>query len=384
MQNALKNSQTEDAESLADDMLLKPDTSSSDVMLTKNISELREKIKSARLEKLMARQLESELSIDGLDISDDITSELHEEETQEDWSSVPEIEVPTQYSNSNTAPPRIEFKSKLDVTPSGTNVNINQSRHACDALSERIRDGLEVFSKLSEHTESLKDYLSAFETEFSNLQQSQERLEYLEKQHKSLQHDHREAFAKIDLQKKQIGQLESRMKNVSGVLDTTRDELKKTKEASMRKDQDNRTLKAHLASSEDAIRSLKNNTASLESTLDEATKANQATLEQLSAKETDVGNLMEQVDVLSDQKRQLKSKLEETQVRYDEVNKRGLEQQSQHYSKVHELEKSIRELRRDVDLAKQDKNQAELELKAANNLLALHEEMLEAISDKAH
>ena len=68
------------------------------------------------------------------------------------------------------------------------------------------------------------------------------------------------------------------------------------------------------------------------------------------------------------------------QNKYDELNKHALEQQSQQYARIHELESTLRDVKRQLELKAQEKAELAVELEATNNLLVLHEEMVAALS----
>lgn len=72
--------------------------------------------------------------------------------------------------------------------------------------------------------------------------------------------------------------------------------------------------------------------------------------------------------------------LDNVQNKYEELNKSALEQQSQQYARIHELESSLRDTKRHLELKSKTNAELTVELEATNNLLVLHEEMVAALS----
>lgn len=301
MSNALRRSQQDAVGSLAEEMLHSPGFDASDELDKEGVDELREKIKSARLEKLMARQLESELSIDGLE---PISSSLSEDDfdrwiMSDDMSTLNANET----SNANTPDPlaapdplSIAKAAQLNIPKPATSDLIQDE---VDEVKQMIKSGMDMVDKLNAHSEGLKTSLGKFENDFSRLAMTKRQLQELEDNHKKLVKDYKEASNFISQQRKQVGILEARL-----------------------------------------------NKTSTESA-------------------------------------QYRSKLIGLQEKYDELNRRSLEQQGAHHAKFQELEHKLRELHGELEVTRRDKAQAITELKAANSLLVLHDEMMETLSQKA-
>ncbi len=301
MSNALRKPQEDAVDSLAEEILLNPGYKVSDDMNGRNIDELREKIKSARLEKLMARQLESELSIEGLE---SIATAIPEDEFDR-WIMSDDLSAldTRRTSNINVADP-VQVPDPISATRT-TTLNIpspvtgDAIQDEVDEVKEMIRDGLDMVNKLNAHSEGLKTSLGKFENDFSRLSMTKHQLQELDDNHKKLVKDYKEASTFISHQRKQVGILEARL--------------------------------------------------------------NKTTTESA----------------------QYRAKLIGLQEKYDELNRRSLEQQGAHHAKFQELEHKLRELHGELEVTKRDKTQAITELKAANSLLILHDEMMETLSQKA-
>jgi chromosome segregation ATPase len=74
------------------------------------------------------------------------------------------------------------------------------------------------------------------------------------------------------------------------------------------------------------------------------------------------------------------NELDNIQTKYDELNKSSLEQQSQQYARIHELESVLRDTKRKLEASTKSNSELSLELESTNNLLVLHEEMVTALS----
>ncbi len=125
---------------------------------------IRSKIKAARLEKLMARQLESELSIE-LDTSiapleDDTTVIIDEEIIIQKIEETIELAIPAS-------------KARGYSTGSSKRMrNIQSTRHSCDEMVSRIRSGSDILSGLNEQTTNLVKQLQFMEQEFSRFEEA--------------------------------------------------------------------------------------------------------------------------------------------------------------------------------------------------------------------
>ena len=211
MSNALKRSQQDAVGSLAEEMLLNPGIDVSDSLGNRNIDELREKIKSARLEKLMARQLESELSIEGLE---PIATSISEDEFDR-WIMSDDLSTldPKESSNVNIPHPvSTRHTAELSIPSPSTGDAIQDE---VDEVKEMIRHGMDMVNKLNAHSEGLKTSLGKFENDFSRLAMTKRQLQELEDNHKKLVKDYREASTFISHQRKQVGILEARLSKTS-------------------------------------------------------------------------------------------------------------------------------------------------------------------------
>lgn len=301
MANALRKNVHDPVGSLADELLTNSYDHTTDPALNRNIQELREKIKTARLEKLMARQLESELSIEGLEP----LMETLSDDDFDRWIMSEEIEFPDPDASSNeniphaAAPEPVAPAPVATIAPVAPLPPVEKPRDEIVDINEMIQTGMEMVSKLDEQSRVLKTSMGRFEQGFSKLSETQRKLEQTERQNAKLEQDIKENSIHSAQQRKQISILEARVS-------------KATTEAA-----------------------------------------------------------------------QYRTRMISVQEKFDELNRRSLDQQSTHHNRVQELEYRLREMHGELEANKRDKLQAIAELKAANSLLALHDEMMETLSEGA-
>ncbi len=429
-------------------------------------NEIRAKIKAARLEKLMARQLENELSIE-LDTEIEpakMETEVAELETMDTQETVAfdlekieekqpvELEIPASKARGYSAGSSKRMR------------NIQASRHSCDEMVSRIRSGSDILSGLNEQTTNLVKQLQFMEQEFSRFEEAEVKASKLASDHKRVTAEYEESLNLIEKQNRQLNVLESQRANSNANYEHTKVELEKLQREFQREselfaesqmvnselEQDNRSLKNKLETSQT---SLENTTADLQTTnnalkqkdmeaaraqaeltstkerlanaeisLDTASQELEALSKRFTDKEIESQNLQSQLssateklstsetslihttrelenltaeahdkDMLcakltSDYSSLIKSNskvmndLDNVQTKYDELNKSALEQQSQQYARIHELESVLRDTKRQLELKTKSNAELTVELEATNNLLVLHEEMVAALS----
>lgn len=169
-------------DALDDELLPTPDNDTSSHLMDRNIEHQRRKIKSAILEKLMARQLEQELSI-----------------------TVPEIDQHTMAVNTatQTSASKPEYK-----------------------WNARLQDSMAAVSHLSQQTEVLSEFLELFDQEYGDMEAFCAKYQALESKHASLLEDYHEALSTISGQRDRIEFLEARLKNMLTVFQAAQEGLK--------------------------------------------------------------------------------------------------------------------------------------------------------------
>lgn len=417
---------------------------------------IRAKIKAARLEKLMARQLENELSIE-LDTEiespePDINS-VQTEEVSLSRAKMPiELEIPTSKARG------------YSVGSSKRMRNIQSTRHSCDEMVSRIRSGSDILSGLNEQTTNLVKQLQFMEQEFVRFEEAETIATKLASDHKRVTGEYEEALNLIEKQNRQLDVLETQRVNSNANYESTKIELEKLQRQHQREaelfaesqivnaelEQDNYCLKSKLEAAE---ASFANTTLDLQTTNNalkqkdmEAAKAHAeliSTKERLTNAEISLDATSQELEILSQDFTDKEIELQNTQSqlsastekllaidanlahatkelesltteahdkdmmcakltsdyssliksnskvmadfdniqkKYDELNKHALEQQSQQYARIHELESTLRDTRRKLELKEKSNAELSVELEATNNLLVLHEEMVAALS----
>ncbi|MEM9330859.1 MAG: hypothetical protein AAGA53_06005 [Pseudomonadota bacterium] len=375
MHQAVKQLAAELATDL-DDQELVPSNDVNQSPVNKSIDELREKIKSARLEKLMARQLETELSIDHIEIetpeeNSELEAQLVHDPVDEEISSTElTSEMPESQSNGVYS---------ILSNQTGT-MNVLESRRTCDDMRDKIKNSSEVLTGLAEQADGLANYLQLVERDLAGFQSAKVRIKELEEKSDQLRIQRQEAQAMVEKQKKQIEMLETMRKSSANAHESAKNEIAQLNNSVRKKDREIGNLQTSVADIERDRNSLKSEISKLEMELSQGTQALKSTREKLRNKDVELTKVVSDLNALSAENEQNVDKFADLQAKYNELNKRGLEQQNQHYSKIHELENSVRELKRQVETNNREKSELAVELSAANNLLVLHEEMISALS----
>lgn len=184
---------------------------------------IRAKIKAARLEKLMARQLESELS---LEIEDDLQVNMPKEEVpmaEEPLKTAPAEETArSDYKRPDTP----ASKSRGYTLGSSKRMrNIQTTRTASEDMLANIRSGADLFASLNERTNTLVNQLSFIEQEFVNFEEAEIRAAKIAEQHKRVTAEYEEALDLIEKQNRQLNVLESQRAASNSSLEATRKDL---------------------------------------------------------------------------------------------------------------------------------------------------------------
>ncbi|MEM9279630.1 MAG: hypothetical protein AAGA76_13755 [Pseudomonadota bacterium] len=359
-----------------DDQELVPGNDVNASSVSKNIEELREKIKSARLEKMMARQLETELSIDKIEI----------EEPQD----TPELDIDNvlnkvgqQLSGVYSEQPESHSRQRTSYsTPvnQAYAINRHEPRRTCDEMVDKIKNSSEVLSDIAEQASELVQYLQVVEGDLANFETAKIRIKELEEKTEQIRIERHEAQAIVDKQKKQIEMLETMRKTAVSGHESAKSEILELKESIRGKDLELNNLKSDVSQSEREKNILKSEIGKLEAELSEGTKELKTTRDNLKNKDIELAKVVSDLNSLTTENEQNSDKLAKLQGKYNDLNKRGLEQQNEHFGKIHELESTVRELRSRIETHEREKSELNVELNASNNLLVLHEEMIAALS----
>lgn len=217
---------------------------------------IRAKIKAARLEKLMARQLESELSFELDTDIEPSTAEIEltaPVEILEPKAEAPvELEVPASKARGYSAGSSKRMR------------NIQSTRHSCDEMVTRIRSGSDILNDLNEQTTNLVKQLHFMEQEFAKFEEAETKAAKLASDHKRVTGEYEEALNLIEKQNRQLDVLEAQRSNSNANYETTKVQLEKLQREHQREaelfaesqmvnselEQENRSLESKLSTVE--------------------------------------------------------------------------------------------------------------------------------------
>ena len=431
-----------------------------------NLDSLRAKIKAARLEKLMARQLESELSTEDEVVED--SSNIHQQldHAINVMETIQSTKGETTLSSTSSLARAAASVTGRSNSPSKRLKDVQTSKSSCDEMLNNISKGSNILNNLTDQTKELTANLEAMEKEFIRIQEAEAEAERTKMELGTVNEAHREALSVIKKQEKQIQVLET-MRNTSienyesaklnleelqrasqkqanelaesqfvnseleqeirslqsniehgkSELQSVQKELEVSREEYKQKDMEAAKAQAELYSSRERISNLEANLQKMSQELEEVSsvsnqrdteiaKLNSAIstiTENYNQTEDKLGNSQNEVEALNIEIKQKDISLnklnseftslmklnektnlevESLQDKYNQLNRQTLDQQSQHYSRINELEGMLRDAKRKLDIKNQEKTELAVELKATNNLLMLHEEMVSALSNK--
>ncbi|MEL7430574.1 MAG: hypothetical protein AAFN43_11305 [Pseudomonadota bacterium] len=334
-----------------------------------NIEMLRDKIKASRLEKLMARQLESELSINEISFEPSFDDDFLDQA------------IPTEPVSSNLQNHLRQTPAPMEREPSSvTRSRFHANRSDCESLVTDIRDHAETLHSLAGRSDSLISYLNRIEEEFRNMDSME--LELREKSRELERSTTRmnEGQSLIDKQRKQIQLLETMRNTANENYEDARrelDDIQAENERLTKRVNESAALLSRLER-ENMTFSEKFDMARME--LEKAGTTIKSLRRQGEEHDRSVSQLRAELSETTAQNEQALNELSALQIRYNELNKKSLESQGQHYTKISQLEEAIREMKSLLDRRTREKTELQTELDAANNLLVLHEEMISALS----
>lgn len=336
-----------------------------------SLEELRSKIKAARLEKLMARQLESELSVDEINFEpslDDLDLAV-DSTVAENVPQAPRAfltsAAPDLASRSSATDPRSRFKT---------------NRQDCEDLLEDFREHAHLMTRISEKSNSFLDYLNRVEQEFSSMDSMEMELREKTRELERIEKQRQEHKTLVEKQRKQIDLLETMRKTSVENYDNAKHQLDELQLQS--EQQAGKLNEAHAMLSrferETVAWSEKYETMRVE--YEKASSMVASLRRQNHDQDRQLSQTVGELNDLKTENEQNLHELSNLQIKYNELNKKSLEHQSQHYTKIAELEETVRAMKGQLDQRNREKADLVNELEAANNLLVLHEEMISALS----
>ena len=270
------------------------------------VEELRNRIRAARLETMMARKLENELSID---------------------------------------PVALQQVERIADTPEN---HFSKTRKECELMIRELGEQASTLLSLADRSCKFLGYLENIDPD-SNENTT---LELPEEPRRLPRKDVRygDSLAVIERQTQQIDALESMHERAKESYEATLSRLKR----------ENATFKERYE------------TAALE--LEKANETVSLLDGKLRDQDKSLSQAQNDLDEISAECENTLNELSSLQARYDELNKKSLENQGQHYSKINELEELVRELQANLDAVSRERDNLSTELETCNSLLKLHED----------
>ncbi|MGI9350257.1 MAG: hypothetical protein ACR2O3_01735 [Rhizobiaceae bacterium] len=376
MHQAVKRAAAESVTDLSDEELV-PNNDTESPVINRNIEKLRNKIKSARLEKLMASQLEAELSIDHIEIEEPDVSELHLEEEPEFISKATTLETYSDARKNEDLASDERFSFGNSRSGAG---DIQRSRRTCDEMAKNIKNSSNVFLKMIEQASGMAEYLEVVEQELNDLERARIHIRELEENSDQSRIQIQEFQSTIEKQKKQIEMLEAIRKNTADAHESSKNEITQLQNALRKRDREIGNLQSGISDANRDKNSLKSELGKLELEVQHGNQALTTAREKLRNKDVELTKLVADLNEVVTDNDEIRDKFADIESKYNDLNKRGLDQQSQNYSKIHDLENLVRDLKRQIQMSNQEKAELQVELSAANNLLVLHEEMIDTLS----
>ncbi len=359
-------------------------TANNDVVCNSNdqsIDQLRSKIKAARLEKLMARQLESELSIEEIDFEPSL--EALDLTPNEDVFSEAEAETEMQ-TPATKARGLFPRRSRVELTERSSEIDprsrFKTQRQDCEKLLLEFQEHSRLMTRISDKSNSFLDYLNRIEQEFVamdsmelEIREKTRELERIEKQRV----EHR---ALVEKQSKQIELLETMRQSSANNYEETKRQLEELQAQTENQSNQLNEANALIARYEREALTANEKLDTMRSDFEKANASVNALRRQTQDQDRQLSHALSELNEVSAHNEQTLHELSSLQIKYNTLNKKALEQQGQHYSRISELEEALRRAKSQIEQSNREKSDLKHELEAANNLLVLHEDMIAALT----
>jgi len=258
----------------------------------------------------------------------------------------------------------------LDQQRTKSNADYENTRAELEQLQIRNRKDIDLFaevqivnSELEQEKRSLNNQLTANEASLS------------------------EATSELQTTNNMLKQKDMEAARALAELTSTKERLQNAETSLAFTSEEHETLSKQFTEAQIELQSLQSQNeaandelASTQTNLKQTTKE----LEELTAdahdKDISSAKLTSDYASLIKQNSKVTNDLNNIQNKYDELNKSALEQQSQQYARIHELESVMRDVKRQLEFKTKTNAELTVELEATNNLLVLHEEMVTALS----
>ena len=329
------------------------------------IENVRSRIKAARLEHLMARQLETDLAIE-LTIAPQLEADILATMTETTDQCDAEIAVLEPYTR------EVEEHHFFEKT-----------RSECASLVSTFQQQAAALENLVESSGGLLNFINRIEVEFRNADAAKMELKDTRLELENARVSNMEHASTIEKQKKQISVLEALRESMAHNFSDAKakiTELKaKNNEAQQKLEETQEeagrflTIASHLETEKEQA----------EADLTKAEETITSLRTELKKRETELTATNSKVSAIKAKSVTTQDEFSELKSKYEQLNIKSLENQGQHLSRISELEHAAKSLKVDLDATRREKEDLGSELDAVNKLLMLHGEMLDALSNHA-
>ncbi|MDJ0612426.1 MAG: hypothetical protein QNJ29_02035 [Rhizobiaceae bacterium] len=329
------------------------------------VEAVRSRIKAARLEHLMARQLETDLAIE-LSVAPQLEADIMEAmtaTTQQCETVIEEYAPYTQEVNEQKA--------------------FRENREECQSLVSRFRSQTTVLQDMLDTSGGLLAFISSLEKEFINAELARKELREAQIELKSLRVSNRDQEATLEKQTRQLSVLEALQESMSENFADAKSTIADLREKNDRANQHLKEARGEVAALLEANSGLTRENREMKSRLGDASETIMTMQESLVEKETRLAESSEKISLISQESEMERGAFSELKSKYERLNVKSLEYQGQHLSRITELEETAQSLKDDLDVTRREKESLGSELDAVNKLLMLHDEMLDALSNQA-
>lgn len=329
------------------------------------IENVRSRIKAARLEHLMARQLETDLAIE-LSVAPQLENEIMAAMSVTTSQFEAEIEALEPYTQA------VEEQKEF-----------RRNRDECKTLVNKFKDQTNALKELIDSSGDLLTFVNRIEAEFINAENAKNELSSALIELENLRITTKEQGNTLAQQKRQIHVLEALQESLSQNFSDAKHTIASLQDETQRSGQRLADANREIArlNTENSALSIESETAKRE--LNKASDAIHSMREQLSAKEKLLSETSEKVIRISEETELERDAYSDLKSRYEHLNIKSLEYQGQHLSRINELELATASLKEDLNAARNEKNSLGSELDAVNKLLMLHGEMLDSLSSRS-
>ena len=329
------------------------------------IENVRSRIKAARLEHLMARQLETDLAIE-LTIAPQLEADILATMTETTDQCDAEIAVLEPYTR------EVEEHHFFEKT-----------RSECASLVSTFQQQAAALENLVESSGGLLNFINRIEVEFRNADAAKIELNDTRLELENARVSNMEHTSTIEKQKKQISVLEALRESMAHNFSdakATITELKAKNTEAQQKLEDTQeeasrflTIASHLETEKEQA----------EADLAKAEETISSLRTELKKRETELTATSSKVSAIKAKSATTQDEFAELKSKYEQLNIKSLENQGEHLSRISELEHAAKSLKIDLDATRREKEDLGSELDAVNKLLMLHGEMLDALSNHA-